>query len=166
MITRLLGGLRWTIDLHRVYWVHLLYVVNLLIITSLVWWSLWFQRNTTWSYLSFAYNLLIGPGIMYFLAVLLVPERPRRIKSWRNYFYRIHKIFYGALLALVLAALAGSLLITQTPLFHPTQGVIFLGLFLSLTGLISKNHTVHAMLALTMSALVVFSVVLASNSSF
>ena len=150
----------------RIYWVHLLYVINLLVLTSLVWWALWFQRDTTWTYLSFAYNLLIGPGIMFFLAVLLVPETPRRIKDWRSYFYLIHKLFYGAMLGLVLAAFAGSLLITQTPLFHPTQGVIFLGLFLSVTGMISNRHNVHAALVLTMSLLIAYSVVLASNSSF
>jgi hypothetical protein len=70
------------------------------------------------------------------------------------------------MLGLVLAAFAGSLLITRTPLFHPTQGVIFLGLFLSVTGLFSKHHKVHAILAVTMSILVGYSVVLASNSSF
>jgi len=166
VITRLLGGIRWIIAPDRVYWVHLLYVINLLVLTSLVWWALWFQRETSWTYLSFAYNLLIGPGIMYFLAVLLVPETPRRIKDWRSYFFRIHKLFYGAMLGLVLAAFAGSLLITRTHLFHPTQGVILLGLFLSITGLISKRHNVHAMLTLTMSILIGFSVVLASNSSF
>lgn len=166
MITRLLGGIRWLVAPDRIYWVHLLYVINLLVLTSLVWWALWFQRDTSWTYLSFAYNLLIGPGIMYFLAVLLVPETPRRIKDWRSYFFRIHKLFYGAMLGLVLAGFAGSILITRTSLFHPTQGVILLGLFLSVTGLISERHNVHAMLALTMSALIGFSVVLASNSSF
>ena len=165
MITRLLGGMRWVMAADRVYWVHLVYVVNLLIITSLAWWALWFQRETQWTYLSFAYNLLIGPGILYFLAVLLIPERPRRIKDWRPYFFGIHKLFYGAMLGLVLAALAGSLLITQTPLFHPTQGVIFLGLFLSITGLVSERHNVHSILALTMSILVGYSVVLASQSN-
>jgi len=150
----------------RIYWVHLLYVVNLLVLTSLVWWALWFQRDTTWTYLSFAYNLLIGPGIMYFLAVLLVPETPRRIQDWRSYFYRVHKIFYGAMLGLVVAAFAGSLLITRTPLFHPTQWVFLLGVFLSVTGMISKRHAIHATLVLTMSVLVAYSVALASRSSF
>lgn len=166
VITRLLGGMRWIATGGRFYWVHFLYVINLLVLTSLVWWALWFQRETSWSYLSFAYNLLIGPGIMYFLAVLLVPETPRRIKDWRAYFYRVRKIFYGAMLGLVLAAFAGSLLITQTSLFHPTQIVIFLGLFLPLAGLLSERHHVHATLVVIMSVLVAYSVVLASNSSF
>ncbi len=157
--------MRWITASDRVYWVHLLYVINLLVLTSLVWWALWFQRDTQWTYISFAYNLLIGPGIMYFLAVLLVPEIPRRIKDWRSYFYRVHKLFYGAMLVLVFAAFVGSLLITRTPLFHPTQMVIFLGLSLSVTGLISERHSVHVILVLTMSALVAYSVVLASSST-
>jgi hypothetical protein len=157
--------MRWIITPDRFYWVHLLYVINLLVLTSLVWWALWFQRETSWTYLSFAFNLLVGPGIMYVLAVLLVPDIPRRIKDWRAYFYRIHRLFYGAMLGLILAAFAGSLLITQTPIFHPTQAVIFVGLFLSVTGLFSKRHGVHAVLAIIMSVLVGFSVVLASNSS-
>jgi len=157
--------MRWIITPDRFYWVHLLYVINLLILTSLVWWALWFQREASWTYLSFAFNLLVGPGIMYVLAVLLVPDIPRRIKDWRAYFYRIHRLFYGAMLGLILAAFAGSLLITQTPIFHPTQAVIFVGLLMSVTGLFSTRHSVHAVLAIIMSVLVGFSVVLASNSS-
>jgi hypothetical protein len=34
VITRLLGGMRWIIDVDRVYWVHLLYVLNFLVLTS------------------------------------------------------------------------------------------------------------------------------------
>lgn len=166
VITRLLGGMRWIVAADRVYWVHLLYVLNFLVITSLVWWALWFQREASWTYISFAYNLLIGPGIMYFLAVLLVPERPRRIKSWNSYFYQIRVLFYGAMLGLAIAALLGSLLITQTSLFHPTQAVIFLGIALSLTGLLSDRHVIHAALVITLSVLVGYSMMLASTSSF
>lgn len=162
VITRVLSGLRWVLAADRSYWVHSVYVANLLILTSLVWWGLWYQRDAAWSYLTFAYNLLIGPGIIYFLAVLLVPEVPRRITDWRAYFFSVRKLLYGALLGLVLAIFVGGQMISGTPLLHWTQGLVLAGLALAVVGLWSDRHLVHAVLALIMAVLIVIAVVFVS----
>ena len=164
MITRVLSGLRWVLATDRSYWVHSLYVANLLILTSLVWWGLWYQRDAHWSYLTFAYNLLIGPGIIYYLGVLLVPEIPRRVTDWRAYFYGVRRLLYGALLGMVVAIFVGGQIITDTPLLHWTQSLVLAGLVLAVVGLSSDKHAVHATLVLIMAGLIFTAVVFVSLS--
>lgn len=164
VITRVLSGLRWVFAPGRIYWVHAVFVVSLLVATSLVWWSLWYQRDNTWTYLPFAFNLLVGPGIMYFLAVLLIPEQPRRIGNWRTYFFSIRNLLYGSLALMVIAAFIGAIAINGTPLWHPTQFIMAGVLGLALTGWRAKTHTTHAVLAVTLGGLVLAAAVLAARS--
>ena len=154
-VTRLLGGLRYVLDRQRRYWVHSLLVVALLLLASLIWWGLWYARNSEWTYLAFAYNLLIGPGILYFASTLLVPENPRRIRDWREYYYRFHRLFYGAFAVLVVLLFLGSFLFTATPLMHPTRLLQAAALALCLVGVSSDRHSVHGTLSVLLLALIV-----------
>ena len=153
-VTRLLGGMRYVLDRDRRYWVHSLLVIVLLLLASLIWWGLWYARNTQWTYLAFAYNLLIGPGILYFASTLLVPENPRRIRNWREYYYRFHRLFYGAFGVLVLLLFAGSILFTGTPLLHFTRVLQAVALAICLIGATSDRHAVHGTLAILLLLLI------------
>ncbi len=150
VITRILGGLRWVIAPGRAYWVHAVMVLQLLLLTSLIWWGLWYAKDTQWTYLSFAYNLLIGPGILYFSATLLVPDNPRRVRSWREHYYRVHRLFFGAFALLVVIIFFGSLFYTGTPLLHFTRIIQFGVLVLCLVGAVSRSHRVHGAIALSL----------------
>lgn len=161
VVTRLLGGLRWTMDRDRGYWVHSLLVILMLVLTSLIWWGLWYARDTQWTYVSFAYNLLIGPGILYFAATVLVPDNPRRIRDWRTHYYRSHKMFYGAFAVLVALIVAGSVLYTGTPLWHFTRVLQAIALALCAVGYFSERHRVHAVLALLLTCVVIAAAVYA-----
>lgn len=165
VITRILAGLRWILANNRIYWVHAIHVVCLLVLTSLVWWVLWFQRDNTWDYLSFAWNLLIGPGIMYFLAVVLVPDQPRRIGNWRTYFYSIRRLLYGSLMMMVVAAFIGGIAFNHLPILHPVQFLFAVALALALTGWFSISARVHGALALMIAAIVLTAVGFASVST-
>jgi len=165
VITRVLAGLRWVFAAGRVYWVHSVFVVSLLVVTSLVWWGLWYQRDNEWGYISFAYNLLIGPGIMYYLAVLLVPDQPRRISNWRTYFYGVRRLLYGSLACMVVAAFVGAVTISHTAILHPTHIILVFALGLALTGFRTTAHRVHATLSVVLGLLVTAAVVLAARST-
>ncbi len=147
VITRILGGLRWIIDPARAYWVHALLSLQLLILTSLIWWGLWYAKDVQWTYLSFAYNLLIGPGILYFTATLLIPDNPRRVRSWRTHYYNVARMFYGAFAILVVIIFFGSLIYTGTPIWHFTRIIQLTVLVLCVLGFFSRNHLVHAGIA-------------------
>lgn len=165
VITRLLGGLRWALDPDRAYWVHAVLVISMLALTSLIWWGLWYSRDTAWSYLAFAYNLLIGPGILYFTATVLVPDNPRRIRSWRDHYYRYHQMFYGAYAIMDILLFMGSLLFAETPLWHFTRVLQGATLLLCIVGIFSRRHWVHGTLAVLLAAMIVIAMVYSEMAS-
>ncbi|MEM1434009.1 MAG: hypothetical protein AAGG11_08155 [Pseudomonadota bacterium] len=153
-VTRLLGGLRYAMDRRRGYWVHCLLVIAMLFLTSLIWWGLWYSRKSDWTYVAFAYNLLIGPGMLYFTTTLLIPDNPRRVRSWREHYFRYHKLFYGAFALLTIMLFAGSLLFTETPLLHFTRILQAASLALCIIGIRSDHHVVHATLAVLICGII------------
>lgn len=155
VVTRLLGGLRWALDRRRAYWVHSLLVLVMLTLTTLIWWGLWYVRDTDWTYLSFAYNLLVGPGILYFATTVLVPDNPRRVRSWREHYYKVRQMFYGSFAMVVVLLVLGSVLYAQTPLWHFTRLLQAMALGICAIGYYSDQHRVHAALAVLLAALVV-----------
>ena len=165
VITRILAGLRWVLNLERLYWVHAVFVISILILTSLVWWGLWYQRDSQWSYVSFAYNLLVGPGIMFYLAVLLVPEIPRRIRDWRVYYYNVRPALYWTFLLFVVALFFGGVFITGVALFDRSQFIMLAGAIVAVVGILSDRHAVHASIAVVLGCLAVVSVGLAVTST-
>ena len=164
VITRVLGSLRWVFAQGRFYWVHATLVVAVLVLTSLVWWGLWYQRDMEWNYLAFAYNLLIGPGIIYYVSVLLVPDTPRRVRDWKAYFFEVRRLIYGALGALTVATFIGSVTIGDTPLAHPSHLITAVGFALALLGFFSAREWVQGGLAVAMSVLIMAAAVLAALS--
>lgn len=165
VITRLLGGLRWALDPGRGYWVHSLLVIAMLVLTSLIWWGLWYARNTQWTYIAFTYNLLIGPGMLYFTSAVLVPDNPRRVRDWRAHYYKVHRMFYGAFVLLVLLLFMGSVLFTGTPLWHVTRILQAGALILCAIGMASSHHSTHATLAVLLSLIIVASMIYAQLTS-
>ena len=164
VLTRLLGSLRWVFHRKRRYWVHTLLVINLLVLCTLIWWGLWYQRDAEWGYIAFAYNLLVGPGIFFVLAATLVPDIPRRVRDWEGYYYRVHRLFWGTMAALVFVMFIGSLAFTGTPLLHPTRIIQAAALVLSLCGMFSARRALHGALALGMAATVIAAVVLSARA--
>jgi hypothetical protein len=131
VITRLLGGLRWV----------------------------WYARGVDWTYLSFAYNLLVGPGILFFTASVLVPDNPRRIRDWRAHYFRTRKMFFGAFGVLVAVLVLGSFVYTGTPLLHFTRLIQLAALAVCAIGYVSTRHSVHATIAVLLSVLMIVLVV-------
>ncbi|MEM6709241.1 MAG: hypothetical protein AAF648_10695 [Pseudomonadota bacterium] len=154
VVTRLLGGLRYALERRRGYWVHALLVIAMLLLTSIIWWGLWYARDTAWTYVSFAYNLLIGPGMLYFTATLLIPDNPRRVRDWREHYYRFHRLFYGAFSVLVVLLVFGSFFFTGIPLWHFTRALQAVALVLCIIGTLSSSHWVHAALAIALTLVI------------
>lgn len=165
VVTRLLGGLRWALAPDRGYWVHSLLVLLMLVLTSLIWWGLWYARNTQWTYIAFAYNLLIGPGMLYFTSAVLVPDNARRVRNWREHFFKVHRMFYGAFVALVVLLFLGSILFTGTPLWHVTRVLQGIALIICIVGIVSTSHRVHAALAVLLGGIIAAAMVYAEMSS-
>ena len=108
-LVRLVDGLRSASKGTTRYWVHLGYIIDLVVMHLFLWWTLWFyQEGVIWNFALFAY-VFVGPLILYFLASTLIPDNPSSVTSWRDHFYRGSRVFFLVLLGLIVhQALGGS----------------------------------------------------------
>lgn len=94
-VTRLVGGLGHLMQTRRrkrPYWVHILWMVNLLLAMAIVWWVAYrWRSNEHWTFLLFIWLLLL-PTILYLISSLLFPDQDDEpITDWRAYFYENHR---------------------------------------------------------------------------
>jgi hypothetical protein len=104
-VTRLVGGLghlmqtrkrRWN------YWVHTLWMINVLLVMSIVWWFAYrWRANEHWTFFLFLW-LLLSPIVLYLIASLLFPDPDEAhvIADWRTYYYENQRDIF-LLLALI-----------------------------------------------------------------
>src|SRR3954468_24001365 len=91
-VTRIVGGvghLLQTRKRRRVYWVHILWMVNLLVLMALLWFMTYRWRgNDHWTFFLFVW-LILAPTILYLIAALLFPDQDEAepITDWHVYFF-------------------------------------------------------------------------------
>ena len=94
-VTRLVGGLGHLMQRRRrkpPYWVHTLWMLNLLMAMAIVWWMSYRWRwNEHWTFLLFMWLLLL-PTILYLISSLVFPDQDDEpISNWETYFYENHR---------------------------------------------------------------------------
>ena len=95
-VTRLVGGLghlMQTRKRRRPYWVHTLWMLNLLLSMTIVWWIAYrWRMNEHWTFLVFIW-LLLPPTVLYLIASLLFPDQDEMvpISDWETYFFDHHR---------------------------------------------------------------------------
>jgi hypothetical protein len=91
-VTRLVGGFGHLLSSRRRggnYWVHMLWMINLFLTMTIVWWFAYrWRSNEHWTFFIFLW-LLLGPTLLYLIASLLFPggEDLRAVTDWRTYYY-------------------------------------------------------------------------------
>ncbi len=98
---RLLSGFSPALDERRMYWVHLGWIVVLLLVCVAQWWGLWRMRDVSWTPIRFLYVLSM-PGLLFVQAAVLVGEDPGSVNSFREHFFNCRIRFFSV--ALVTAA--------------------------------------------------------------
>jgi hypothetical protein len=84
-----------------VYWVHLVWSLNVFLYQVLNWWILFrWQHQEQWTFFLFLF-VLLSPTITFLLSVLLFPDPLEDGIDLRQHFYANHRWFFalGALLA-------------------------------------------------------------------
>jgi hypothetical protein len=88
-ITRLLLGFGKIVqarDRVQVYWVHLVWVLNVFLYTVLNWWILYrWHTQTDWNFFLFLF-ILLSPTVEFLLSILLFPE-PLERADLRHHFF-------------------------------------------------------------------------------
>ena len=153
-VTRLVGGLGHLLQTRkrrRPYWVHTLWMVNLLLATAIIWWMTFRWRVIEhWTFFLFLF-LLLTPTLLYLVSSLLFPDQEEEtIADWQTYFFDNNRVVFS-LYALVFPI---DILDTflkgmeharaQGPFYWITMTLWFT---LCLIGAATKNRRYHGMFA-------------------
>ena len=149
ILAKLLGALPAAVRRDRRYWVHLLWIVNLILATLGSWWRIWMFRETEWTPIAF-FALLAIPSIIYLRASVLVSDAPREILSWRDYYYGSRRPFFLLQVVGAVNFIAAPLLISRALL--PTEsvpGTVSVAI-LAVLAVYSASPRLHAAVAVAM----------------
>jgi len=99
-LTQLFAGIGNLVQIRRrvkLYWLHSLWVLLLIVLHLHVWWSFWNIRGVAvWTYATFVY-VLIGPAALVIASHIIIPELLEgRIDVQRHYF-DTSPLFFGIL---------------------------------------------------------------------
>lgn len=158
-LVRLVDGLRSASDGATRYWVHLGYIINLVATHLFLWWTLWYyQEGVNWNFARFVY-VFLGPLILYFLASTLIPDNPSSVSSWRDHFYRGHRLFFLVCGVLIVHQALSTILLRAVPPKRDSWPGLALGVALSLVGASSKSERIHSFLVVAFTVAFLFGAV-------
>lgn len=81
----------------KLYWLHSLWVVLLIILHVHLWWTFWALRGVPdWTYAGFLY-VLIGPGALVIASHIIVPELLGERINVETYYFDTSPLFFGIL---------------------------------------------------------------------
>jgi hypothetical protein len=147
-MTRLFVGFGTTVEHRksvRPYWVHILWVFNLLLFIALEWWIRFRWQNwQDWNFFIFLFQLL-SPSVSFLLSVFLFPSTIADT-DFKRHFYHNRKWFFSVAALLPLLDAADTLL--KGYAHFQAQGIIY-PVFLSILfilmvlGAILKSEKYH-----------------------
>ncbi len=150
VVVRVMGGLPAALDRERRYWVHVLWLAYVLVRALGFWWIFWSYRTVeTWSFFSFSLVLLM-PGLLYMMAVTLIPDGSADVRSWREHYFAVHRRFFVIFALSLLLVVSTSVLLLDAPLLHPFRASQALVFGLALLGAYSSDPRIHAGLAIAL----------------
>jgi hypothetical protein len=98
-MTRVLAGIGEMLQARsrrRIYWVHVIWVVNLFLYLVVAWWIFYRWRNEQpWTFFLFVF-VLISPTLLYLASMLLFPREGEVDESvnYKTHFYANHRAFF------------------------------------------------------------------------
>jgi len=160
-LSQLFGGIGNLVQVRRrvkLYWLHSLWVLLLIVLHVHMWWSFWALSGVEdWTYAIFLY-VLIGPGALVIASHISIPElNDSRIDNER-YYLDTSPLFFGILTlaatwAMFLEPIAG-----LRPFFVPFRILQAIGVVTFASCSASKNRRLHAVAIGLIVALLVFGI--------
>ena len=143
-VTRTVGGLGHLLQTRKrrpPFWIHTLWLLNLLIVFALMWFVAYrWRSNEHWTFFLFIW-LLITPTILYLISSLLFPDQDEAepidlidtaLKGWQH--FREQGLLYPATM-LTWLALSLVAAFTKRKIFHGCFAIIFLMWNLAFAGM-------------------------------
>jgi hypothetical protein len=146
-VGRLLSGFSPALDESRRYWIHVGWIVALLLVCVAQWWGLWRMREVPWTPVRFL-CVLAMPGLLFVQASVLVSDEPSRVESFRVHYFNRRIRFFSVALAQAIVVGLSPWVFGLSPWFAPVPvhsiAVALAGL--SVAGLAFERPVVHAIL--------------------
>jgi hypothetical protein len=114
-MTRVLAGVGEMLQARRhrrIYWVHVIWIVNLFIYLVVAWWVFYRWRSQqSWNFYLFVF-VLIAPTILYLASMLLFPREGSTDESvdYKTHYYANHRAFFAIFSMYAVIDVADSLL--------------------------------------------------------
>ena len=149
-VGRLLSGFSASIDRERRYWIHVGWVVGLLLACVAQWWGLWRMHDVSWDPVRFLWVLAM-PGLLLVQATVLVSEEPSRVASYRAHYFQQRTRFFALTLASAVVLGLSAWVFGNVPWLRwaPVHPVALALGGLGAVGLASSKPIVHACLVAT-----------------
>jgi hypothetical protein len=160
-LTHLLMGVSRLIQLrHRVrlYWVQLLWTVNVILYVLAIWWGMfWWKHLQVWTFPEFFF-LAFYSIVLFLLASMLFPHECEEGLDCEEHFFRNKNWFFGIQLTATLLDIPETLFKSYDGLRSaPREYFAFIGalILIDIVGLWSRSRKVQAALPLLWLALIV-----------
>jgi len=155
-MTRVLGGVGEMLQARsrrHIYWVHIVWIVNLFLYLVVAWWIFYRWRNQQpWTFFLFIF-VLISPTILYLASLLLFPREGDidLAVDYKTHYYANHRAFF-ILFALFTPVDIFDSLLKGVPHFLGLGPQYFVSSFLYVSGLttaaITQNERYHQFYAI------------------
>jgi hypothetical protein len=146
VLAKLLGAIPVAVHGEKRYWIHTLWIVNLVLACMASWWALWSLREIVWGPAQFL-AVFAFPSIIYLRATVLLTDEPREVRSWSEHYYGSRRPFFllGVLGAANLA-MSPRLIMGEPQAILVTVGAAVFGVISGLAAF-SESPKVHAVVA-------------------
>ena len=149
------------------YWPHVGWLLTMLLLIVFTWWTIWFQREVSWTALRFAY-ILFCPALISILTSLLTHSDPSSIASFREHFHLNRRAFFALLLVVCVNASFTAWVTGRVPIgtLLPIQFATLPGAVLAIAGLNARTDRAHAILAVLALVIVFLALALLATPEF
>lgn len=134
----------------RIYWIHLLWALNVFLYLVLIWWILYrWQSQKEWTFFLFLF-VLFSPTVAFLESVLLFPDAVEIGIDFKTHFFANHRWFFRLAALLPLIDAVDTLLkgwdhfLAQGLIYPVTIAILFV---LSAVGAFTDRERFHAFYA-------------------
>lgn len=150
-MTRVLAGVGEMLQArsrHRIYWVHVIWIVSLFLYLVIAWWIFYRWRDQQpWTFYLFLF-VLISPTILYLASLLLFPRESDvdAVVNYKAHYYANHRAFFILFALFVPVDFVDSLLkgvphfLSLGAAYYTSGALYFAGL---ITASITRNERYH-----------------------